>query len=365
MSFATQEDIFAAVEPVLRGIFEEFGEGKPVTQRFPLIPYAEAMLKYGSTSRICATRSSSPMSRRNFRPRRRNLQCVQECHKARARAIPAPGAGAQPRSFFDKLNDWARGEGAPGLGYVVFEGARAARCSGKGPIAKVLPADVRAGHGRESRSRGRRCAVLRPPTRKSRGRQARGRRRALSIGRELGLIRKRTCSNSAGSSISRCTSGTRRRRRSTSRTIRSPCRNSSARNSSRWIRPTGRRSSGIKAFQYDIVCNGIELSVRRHPQPRSRRDAEGLRDRRLCARRAEQKFAGMLTLPLWRAAAWRHRAGHRPHRHADRGRGESTRNHAFPDEPAGRRPDDGRALQVTVKQLRELHIRLNLPETKG
>src|SRR5438046_9707309 len=48
MSFVTQQDVFDAVEPVIRGVFEEFGRGKPVTQKFPLIPYAEAMLKYGS-----------------------------------------------------------------------------------------------------------------------------------------------------------------------------------------------------------------------------------------------------------------------------------------------------------------------------
>jgi aspartyl-tRNA synthetase len=57
------------------------------------------------------------------------------------RAIPAPGAAKQPRSFFDKLNDWARGEGAPGLGYLIFEGEDGALV-GKGPIAKFLPAEA-------------------------------------------------------------------------------------------------------------------------------------------------------------------------------------------------------------------------------
>src|SRR5262249_58461791 len=56
------------------------------------------------------------------------------------RAIPAPGAASQPRSFFDKLNKWARSEmGAPGLGYIVFEAD-----GGKGPIAKFIPADIQA-----------------------------------------------------------------------------------------------------------------------------------------------------------------------------------------------------------------------------
>ena len=59
------------------------------------------------------------------------------------RAIQATGAAAQPRSFFDKLNDWARSEGAPGLGYVVFEEENG-QLTGKGPIAKFIPAEVQA-----------------------------------------------------------------------------------------------------------------------------------------------------------------------------------------------------------------------------
>ena len=59
------------------------------------------------------------------------------------RAIPAPEAGSQPRSFFDKLNDWARSEGAPGLGYVIFEDENGV-LSGKGPIAKFIPAEAQA-----------------------------------------------------------------------------------------------------------------------------------------------------------------------------------------------------------------------------
>ena len=64
MSFVTQEDVFAAVEPVLRGVFEEFGDGKPVTEKFPLIPYAEAMRSYGPTSPTCVTPSGCRTSQR-------------------------------------------------------------------------------------------------------------------------------------------------------------------------------------------------------------------------------------------------------------------------------------------------------------
>ncbi len=143
MSFVEQEDVFQAVEPVLRGVFEEFAEGKPVTQTFPRIPYREAMLKYGSDkpdlrnpiiiADVTAEFSDEAVTFNAFKRVIESGGVV--------RAIPAPGAGSQPRSFFDKLNDWARGEGAPGLGYIVFEDG-ANGLEGKGPIAKFVPAEV-------------------------------------------------------------------------------------------------------------------------------------------------------------------------------------------------------------------------------
>ena len=141
MSFVTQDDVFAAVEPVLAGVFEEFANGKAVTRPpFIRIPYAESMLKYG-----------------NDKPDLRNPIEIVDVSEVFARpdvefkafkgktvrAIPAPGAAPQPRSFFDKLNEWARGEGAPGLGYVIFEEENGALV-GKGPIAKFIPAAAQA-----------------------------------------------------------------------------------------------------------------------------------------------------------------------------------------------------------------------------
>ena len=92
MSFVTQEDVFAAVEPVLRGVFEEFGDGKPVTQKFPLIPYAEAMLKYGTDKPdlrnpikiVDVTKSSAPSV---------TLQRLQERHQGRRRGAGDSRAG--------------------------------------------------------------------------------------------------------------------------------------------------------------------------------------------------------------------------------------------------------------------------------
>jgi aspartyl-tRNA synthetase len=144
MSFVTQEDVFAAVEPVLRGVFEEFADGKPVTHKFPLIPYAEAMLKYGTDkpdlrNPIEIVDVSAEFARDDV-----EFKAFKNVIKVGgiARAIPAPGAATQPRSFFDKLNEWARSEmGAPGLGYIVFEDDGGV-LTGKGPIAKFIPAAV-------------------------------------------------------------------------------------------------------------------------------------------------------------------------------------------------------------------------------
>jgi aspartyl-tRNA synthetase len=140
MSFVTQDDVFAAVAPVLAGVFEEFANGKKVTppDLFPRIPYAEAMLKYGTDkpdlrNPIEIVDVSEIFGRAEVEFKAFKNKTV--------RAIPAPGAAGQPRSFFDKLNEWARGEGAAGLGYIQFE-EDAGALVGKGPIAKFIPAAV-------------------------------------------------------------------------------------------------------------------------------------------------------------------------------------------------------------------------------
>ncbi len=134
MSYVTQEDVFAAIEPVMHQIFSEFSTWQATRPPFPRITYNEAMLKYGSD-----------------KPDLRNpliLSDVTEVFKgsefklfanliekgAVIRAIPAPGTGNQPRSFFDKKNDWARELGFAGLGYIIFSPEGEA----KGPIAKQL-----------------------------------------------------------------------------------------------------------------------------------------------------------------------------------------------------------------------------------
>jgi len=142
MSFVTQDDVFAAIEPVLHGVFDEFSSFNSDSKRkvtpfpFPRIPYAEALLTYGTD-----------------KPDLRNPLRIYDIGEVFAgsdfkvfagivakggvvRAIRAPNAASQPRSFFDKLNSWAQGEGKPGLGYIVLEGG-----AGKGPIAKFVADD--------------------------------------------------------------------------------------------------------------------------------------------------------------------------------------------------------------------------------
>ncbi len=133
MSYVTQDDVFEAIEPVLAGVFEEFATGRSVTPagQFPRIPFREAMLKYGSD-----------------KPDLRNPILISDVSKhfegsgfglfARivegggvVRAIPAPNTAEKSRKFFDDMNDWARSEGHAGLGYITQKGGELG-----GPIAK-------------------------------------------------------------------------------------------------------------------------------------------------------------------------------------------------------------------------------------
>lgn len=137
MSFVTQEDVFQAIEPVLAGIFEEFGKGKKVTNTpFPRIPYHEAMLKYGSDKPDLRNPIIIQNVTNIFEDDRSSFNAFKNVigKGGVVRAIPAPQTHEKPRSFFDKLNGWAQDEGAPGLGYIQFDQDKA----GKGPIAKFL-----------------------------------------------------------------------------------------------------------------------------------------------------------------------------------------------------------------------------------
>ncbi len=134
MSYVTQEDVFNTIEPVIAGVFEEFAEGRAVTKPpFPRIPYDESMLKYGSDKPDLRNPIEISDVTAQFAGSGFGLFAKIAGGGGIVRAIPAPGAGANPRSFFDKLNEWAREQGAGGLGYIIFDADGA-----KGPIARNL-----------------------------------------------------------------------------------------------------------------------------------------------------------------------------------------------------------------------------------
>jgi aspartyl-tRNA synthetase len=133
MSFVTQEDVWNTMEPVIAGVFEKFADGKPVTPAgsFPRIPYSEAMLKYGSDkpdlrNPITITDVTDHFVESGF-----GIFAGIVAGGGCIRAIPAPGAGAGSRKFFDDMNVWARGEGYSGLGYINIKDGEPG-----GPIAK-------------------------------------------------------------------------------------------------------------------------------------------------------------------------------------------------------------------------------------
>ena len=137
MSFVTQDDVFAAIEPVLAGVFDEFagfGRDTPwsVTPTpFPRIPYAESMLKYGNDKPDLRNPIAIVDVTEHFRGSGFGRFAAMVDDGAVVRAIPAPGAGTRPRSFFDGMNSWAQAEGWAGLGYMNIRGGEAG-----GPIAK-------------------------------------------------------------------------------------------------------------------------------------------------------------------------------------------------------------------------------------
>ncbi|MBC7136700.1 MAG: aspartate--tRNA ligase [Oceanibaculum nanhaiense] len=130
MSFVEQEDVFAAVEPVLAGVFREFSDWS-VPDQFPRIPFAEALLKYGSDkpdlrNPLIISDVTDIFADTDFAVFRKNIE-----KGAVVRAIPGPNCGS--RAVCDRMNSWAQSMGAPGMGYIMF-----AEGEGRGPIAKFL-----------------------------------------------------------------------------------------------------------------------------------------------------------------------------------------------------------------------------------
>ena len=350
MSFVTQEDVFASIEPVLRGLFEEFSNGKPVTKVFPRIAYRDAMLKYGTDKPDLR----NPLVIADVTEEFAREDVSFKAFKGKTvRAIPAPGAGAQPRSFFDKLNDWARSEGAPGLGYVIFEEEHGA-LAGKGPIAKFIPAEAQAAIAAKAGVKAG-DAVFFSAGEETPAAKLAGAAR-VRVGTELGLSKTDVFEfcwivdfpmyefNEDDKKIDF--------------------------SHNPFSMPQGGLDAldtmdplDILAWQYDIVCNGVELSsgaIRNHRPDIMRRAFEiaGYDEDVLV-----ERFGGM-----YRAFQY----GAPPHGGIAPGvdrivmllAGEENLREVtlFPLNQRAEDPLMGAPSPATTKQLRELHIRLNLPE---
>jgi aspartyl-tRNA synthetase len=350
MSFVTQEDVFAAIEPVLRGLFEEFSNGKPVTQSFPRIPYKESMLKYGCDkpdlrNPLVIVDVSEEFAREDVSFKAFKGKTV--------RAIPAPGAASQPRSFFDKLNDWARGEGAPGLGYVIFEEENGA-LSGKGPIAKFIPAVAQAAIAAKAGVKAGDAVFFSAGEENAAAKLAGAAR--VRIGSELGLSKTDVFEFCWIVDFPMYEWNEDEKKIDFSHNP--------------FSMPQGGLDAldmedplNIYAWQYDIVCNGIELSsgaIRNHRPDIMRRAFEiaGYDEDVLI-----EKFGGM-----YRAFQY----GAPPHGGIAPGvdrivmllAGEENLREVtlFPLNQRAEDPLMGAPSPATNKQLRELHIRVNLPE---
>ena len=358
MSFVTQQDVFEAVEPVMRGVFEEFSGDKTVTPKFPLIPYKDAMLKYGTDKPDLRNPLVISDVTEEFNEASVTFNAFKNLIMAGGvvRAIPGPAAAAQPRSFFDKLNDWARQDmGAPGLGYIVFDAD-----GGKGPIAKFIPPDVQAKIMAKA-GVGAGDVVFFAAGKPAAAARLAGAARTR-IGEELGLIAKDRFEFCWIVDFPMYEWNEEEKKIDFSHNPFSMP--NMALEEFLALDPTDRETIlSIKAIQYDIVCNGIELSsgaIRNH-RPEVMRKAfaiAGYGEDTL-----EQKFGGMLhALSL----------GAPPHGGIAPGIdrivmllcGEENLREVVLF-PMNQRAEDlmmGAPAEVTPRQLRELHIRLNLPE---
>lgn len=137
MSFVRQEDVFATVQPVIQGLFEEFGGGRRVDADWPLIPYAESLLKYGSDKPDLRNPIEMQIVSEHFRGSGFAIFAkLLEQEGTEVRAIPAPTGGS--RKFADRMNAFAQQQGLPGMGYIIWRRAEDGSTEAAGPIAKAL-----------------------------------------------------------------------------------------------------------------------------------------------------------------------------------------------------------------------------------
>jgi aspartyl-tRNA synthetase len=357
MSFVTQQDVFDAIQPVLLGTFEEFAQDRKVYPDFPHITYDDAALKYGTDkpdlrNPIVIADVTDVFAREDVAFKAFKGKTV--------RGIPAPGAAMQPRSFFDKLNDWARNEGAAGLGYIVFED-EGGKIVGKGPIAKFVPEAAQAALLEKAGIKAGDALFFAADNKKERASKLSGLARTR-IGRELKLIdensfkfcwivdfpmyewnedEKQIDFSHNPFSLPQMDGG-------------------------KFMGLSGSDRDtilGIKVFQYDVVCNGYEMlsGALRNRDPEVMIKAFEIAGHGRDS--TEAKFGGMLN-------AFRH--GAPPHGGCAVGlervvmllAGEENIREVtmFPMNQQGQDLLMSAPSEATAKQLRELHIRVQMPE---
>jgi aspartyl-tRNA synthetase len=350
MSFVTQEDVWAAIEPVMHGVFEEFRPDAAVTPPpFPRIAYDEAMAGYGTDKPDLRNPLVIVDVTDVFRGSGFAVFASAIEQGSVVRGLRAPGAAGRPRSFFDKLNQWAREQGAPGLGYVALaEGAA------RGPIARFLDAP-RLARLRELTGAADGDAVFFVGDKRAAADALAGRVRT-KLGDELDLLEKnafRFCW------ITDFPMYERNEDTGAVEFSHNP-----------FSMPQGGLQAlesqdplTIKAYQYDIVCNGVELSsgaIRNHRPDVMYKAFEIAGYRR---EEVEARFGGMLNAFKYGAP---------PHGGSAPGidrivmllAGESNIREviAFPMNQQAQDLMMGAPSAVPPERLRELHLRVVPPE---
>ncbi|WP_131856757.1 aspartate--tRNA ligase [Bosea sp. BK604] len=352
MSFVTQDDVFRTMEPVIAGVFEEFGGGKSVTKDWPRIPYADAITKYGSDKPDLRNPIEMQAVSEHFRGSGFKVFArILEDEKAQVWAIPAPGGGS--RAFCDRMNSWAQGEGQPGLGYLMVKEDG----EGQGPIANNIgPERVAAIIAQMCLKGGDACFFVAGNPEKFYKFAGSARNR---VGSELGLIDENAFAFAWIVDFPMYEWNEDEKRVDFSHNP--------------FSMPQGGLESlqkddplAIKAFQYDIACNGYELAsggIRNH---RPEAMVKAFEIAGYGEETVVERFGGM-----YRAFQY----GAPPHGGMAAGIDRiimllagATNLREVALFPMNQQAVDllmGAPSEVGPKQLRELHIRLNLPEKNG
>jgi len=358
MSFVEQGDVFAAMEPVITGVMEEFADGKPVTRGWPRIPYDEAIRKYGTDKPDLRNPIEMADVSEHFRGSGFKVFAgmLEKDAKARVWAIPAPGGGS--RAFCDRMNGWAQREGQPGLGYIFW---REGEEGGAGPIAKNIGAERAMAIQKQLRLKVGDAVFFAAGTPDKFYKFA-GDARTL-IGQELKLIDERRFALAWIVDFPMYEWNEDEKKIDFSH---NPFSMPQGELKALEVARSDEDLLKIKAFQYDIVCNGFEIAsggIRNH-KPQTMIKAFGIAG--LGPEVVEARFGGM-----YRAFQY----GAPPHGGMAAGidrivmlllGAKNLREVAL--FPMNQQASDllmGAPSEVTPKQLRELHIRLAVPDKKG